>query len=409
MHQRLSFLALTSIALGSAIAQTPAPTKLEEELSRLCSKATAADEAETSRAIHRQSVALRAALQSESAFWTFLIDPSTPYKERIAAAFQGSSLISAQEIPRLWRAYVEFGALPAGVNPSPCIFRSDASWYPPSKEWWLLRNTRPPQGVVAAQPETRTILGFTVNLPTKAADYPLDLEHRNGTPWIWQMQRALDALVKGVRQYYAQPDRYPKMAEVALQWQPANFYEQRVRAESLIRGPRNLVWIETLTRLALQDGNGVDDLYVYGGDSYRFEKLVHTAQVVILQQTLDKGVAARTTFQVVQMARLKPSWPFEWKPLRTGTSMLAIVKWATNRELDDWTRYYCFAAPICRMLDQPPFEPDERLDPGSLQVQHSLAKFEAWVTREQPRLEQEAAKERKMLTDLAMELHQPVH
>ena len=80
-----------------------------------------------------------------------------------------------------------------------------------------------------------------------------------------------------------------------------------------------------------------------------------------------------------------------------------------DQELDGWTRYYCFASPICKMLDEPPFEPNPQLDPGSPQVGQSLAKFAAWFTRERPRLEREAGMEREKLTAFAVELHQRIN
>src|ERR1700680_4186099 len=241
--QHLTLLVLTAVAVGSASAQVASPIEIEGDTSTLCSMAKTADEAENDLAIHHQSVALNAALRSESAFWSLLVDPSTSYKERMAAALQGSSLISAQGLPRLWKAYAEFQVLPAGVNPSPCEFVWPNAFAARSPQAWLARKKQPIPGVVAAKPETRTILGFRVDLPDKAVDYPLDLQGRNHTPWLWQMQRALKALANRVQQYYSQADRYPRMAEVALRWQPANFYEKQIRAQNLALGPRNSFWV----------------------------------------------------------------------------------------------------------------------------------------------------------------------
>jgi hypothetical protein len=86
------------------------------------------------------------------------------------------------------------------------------------------------------------------------------------------------------------------------------------------------------------------------------------------------------------MANLRVSQQFEFKPLRSSTSLLLIAKWAMNPELDDWTRYYLFASPICRILGEAPFVPIPRLDPKSPEVAAAMAKFEGWFGQERRRL-----------------------
>lgn len=86
---------------------------------KTCPAAGEADRQERALTSQRRSLALDTALQSESAFWKFFIDPSTSYLDRMAAAYQGGRLIPAEQLIRLWKASAEFEVLPTGVNPSP--------------------------------------------------------------------------------------------------------------------------------------------------------------------------------------------------------------------------------------------------------------------------------------------------
>jgi hypothetical protein len=413
LYPPLTLFLFATVVAVSGIAQTPVPVdqaKLEEDLSSRCAKAEATDAAEPSLVANHQSAALQIALYSEAASWSFLIDPSTSYMDRMAAASQGGSRVSLEELPRLWEAFAELEVLPSGVNPSPCKFLMSANLTP---YMWSARKEKPIPGTASAQPETRSILGLRIRLPDKAVDYPLESEDRNSAPWPWQMRRALVILFDLVGQYYANPERYQAMSEVAFRWRPANFYEHQVRTMALSHGPRNKAWVESMVRLALEDGGGlgemaVADLYVYGGDSYHLEELVHAAQIVILQQTQKEAVAGRAAFNSAQMATVKPSQPWAWKPLRTATDILAIAAWAMDQKVAAWNRYYLFASPLCQIIDEPPFKPNPSLNPESPEVTEALDKFEAWFSLQRPRLEREAAKESPHLTSLAAELHRHI-
>jgi hypothetical protein len=49
--------------------------------------------------------------------------------------------------------------------------------------------------------------------------------------------------------------------------------EKQIRPHNIAQGPHNPVWIKTMVKVALQDGSGIADLYVYGADSYHLEEL----------------------------------------------------------------------------------------------------------------------------------------
>jgi hypothetical protein len=128
-HPILELLIMALVAVGSTVAQVPGASEikpLDDDPSKLCPAAEATDKDEEGRAAHHQSPGLNAALSSEPALWNFVINPSTPYEDRIAAPVQGGSLVTADELPKLWKAFAELEVIPTGVNPSPCEFVTNA-------------------------------------------------------------------------------------------------------------------------------------------------------------------------------------------------------------------------------------------------------------------------------------------
>ena len=171
--------------------------------------------------------------------------------------------------------------------------------------------------------------------------------------------------------------------------------------------------LETILKLALNNDNyyvaysaGVDYLYAWGRDSYHFEELAHVAQIAILQKTQWENVAGQTAFVTASLARdngYSASAPHV-KPLKTATAVLAIGRWAVDKRLSSWTRYYSFVGPICRIVDDAPFPPDQLRDPKDPQLDEKLKIFEAWFEKKKPALEQQAEAELPLLRSLAKEL-----
>ena len=83
-----------------------------------------------------------------------------------------------------------------------------------------------------------------------------------------------------------------------------------------------------------------------------------------------------------------------------------MCRWATNRNLDSWNRYYSYAEPICQIVEHPPFRPGQIRDPKDPAIESSLAAFEAWFKKQRNSLEREALLERPHLESLAAELNQ---
>ena len=386
-------------------------TALVDDPGKSCPAAQEADQAERALTSKRKSLALDAALQSPSAFWKFFIDPSTSYLDRMGAAYQGGGLIPAEQLVRLWKVSAEFEVLPTGVNPSPCEFIGSA-WAARSPDVWMTRKPRGVGGTFSPKPETRNLLGFEIQMPEKSIDYPLDIESRNGAPWLWQMARALRALEENVRKYYAHPDRYAQMTEVALCWHPDDYHESLVRARALGQGPRNVSWVRALMRLALDERAGTAvlpspaaSLYAYGNDSLHLEELIHVAHIAIVQQTSDWRTAAGSAAQLAEMKKKTSggtslSW-FGWGPLRSATSIMAIAQWAMNPSLSVEQRY-SFAHSILEIIDDPPFKPNATAN--SQEQAEAVFHVEQWLYPNQVWLEPRVASEIDGLAAVAAEL-----
>lgn len=413
--RHLTSAVLVLAAMGPASGQVP-PARLSEDASESCAVAQAADATDEELATHHQSPALREALKSESALWRFIIDPSTSYEDRTSAATQGASLLSAEFLPTLWKAAADLELVPTGVNPSPCLFASPNAFYARSPEAWRSRKEKPIPGVVAYRAETRTIFGVRINLPLEAIDYPLDLQERKKSPWYWQVQRAVALLRRGASQVFNTTDRYPEMAEVALRWRPTDFYERQIRLNNLVAGFRvGPAWVETMTKLALQDARGADysNLELQTVISWldvhmaqeQWRDLVHVAQIVILQQAKDERVAAGVASLVAKMSRSVDSLPARAQAQPTATSIRAIAKWTADQGLEVSTRYQ-FAVQVCEAVRDPTCESALRPGGTSSEKATSLARFEAWFAKQRLSLDERVATERPKLMQLAAQIHQ---
>ena len=411
------------------------PVKKVEQPLYLCATNEKTEAAERATLETYSSPALEKALLSSKSFWDYITDPATPYMDRMAAANRGGSILSPEELPLLWQAMAEVDAAPSGVNPSPCSAVAFAA--PPLTIDALAPGSNKPQ------PKTiRVILGRETELPTKNIHFPVTAEERDHSPWLWQMERALSILFTKTNCYYADPSRYPARVKAAWDWpipvltyRPGDVVRNSaggfvrnldpvewkiewsrisIRSQALTEGaPHNPLLLETILKLALNNDNyyvaysaGVNYLYAWGQDSYHFEELAHVTQIAILQKTQWDNVAAQTAFVTASLARDRgySAGAPHVKPLKTATAVMAIGRWAVDKRLSLWNRYYSFVNPICRIVDDPPFPPDQLRDPKDSQLDEKLTIFEAWFEKKKPALERQAETELPHLRSLAKEL-----
>ena len=294
-------------------------------------------------------------MQSETSFWSFITDPDTPYPDRMAAAYQGGSLVSVKQLPRLWTTLLEYEAKAQGVAASPCMFIHSAA---PHVE---IRGTRP-----------------------NGIEYPLDLESRGHMPISWQIWQALSVLTVASRMYYSQPEHYQAMAEGTSAY-ATDPREQRLRFLALDTGPANVDWLKKQIRLAIYDRH-VEGLTQRRFETFTFAALLHVAEILVLEKTSNPTVAASIAVNLARRAKISFDHDV---PNMTATAVLAIARWAARSEVPEDLRRNTFLAAL--------FELDGY-----------AGGFEEWFEREKPRLEQAAATERPLLNVLAADLGQQI-
>ncbi len=304
-------LIAATVTLAGAQPARPDPKALTAELNSMCRQVEQTEQAEVAILQAHKSAAVNSALTSEADFWQFLISPSTDYRDRMVAARLGGGLIGLDRLTELWKAQADLDRPRVPRVLSPCDYVMSANIRP---ENWLTRHNAFVNG--ASRPQSRLFLGQDL---TKPFDYPVTQDERDHAPWLWQMERMMPVLVNAVETYYAQPGRYPAMAEVAWNWQTSDWWEASVRERALVRGPRNAAWLQNLIRLALErqsetGAGAVSSLYVFGSDSDHFEELVHVAQIIIMQRTRSRRVAEAAGFAIAQLAtttyeKLGPNCP----------------------------------------------------------------------------------------------------
>jgi hypothetical protein len=123
--------------------------QIESHLRELCATEERTDVAEQATLKTYASPALEAALLSSKAFWDFITDPSTPYLDRMAAANRGGSVLSVEDLPKLWQAMVEIQTAPPAATASPCAYIQSDNLTP---QMWIDRQGR------AAQREAVTVV-----------------------------------------------------------------------------------------------------------------------------------------------------------------------------------------------------------------------------------------------------------
>jgi hypothetical protein len=369
----------------------------------LCDTNEKADITEQETLSTYTSSALEKALLSSKTFWDFITDPSTPYMDRMAAANRGGSMLRPEELSLLWQAMAEVSSVPSDVSPPPC---SAIAIIPQPPTIDALR----PGSNRSREEASRVVIGREIKLPKNPLSFPVTAEERDYSPWLWQMERALSILFTKANLYYGDTSRYPVRVKAAWDWpipiptyrpgevlqsfNPVEWEKIRIRSQALTEAaPHDPLLLQTIVKLALNNDKyyvaysaRVDDLYAWGQDSYHFEELAHVAQIAVLQKTKWANVASRTAFVAAQLAsynRDSVNVPHVMS-LKTATAILAIGRWATDKSLNPWNRYYSFIQPICRMGDDAPCPPDQLRDPSDPRLDERSKIFETWFEERKP-------------------------
>jgi hypothetical protein len=250
--------------------------QIEPHLHQLCFTKEKTDAAEQATLKNHTSVPLEKALQSSKGLWDFITDPFTSYLDRMAAANRGGSVLSVEDLPKLWQAMVEIQTAPAVATASPCAYIQSANLTP---EMWINRQGwgGPRQAAILV------VLGHEVQVPKEIIDYPTTAEERDHSPWLWQMQKALPILFANVNRYYGDSSRYPSLVKAAWDWpipvpeQPSTdtgteWQQLCIRRQALTDwAPHDPLLLATIVKLALNNDNRlvaesapVQGLYAWG-------------------------------------------------------------------------------------------------------------------------------------------------
>jgi hypothetical protein len=392
--------------------------QIDPQLHQLCTTNSNTDAAEQTTLKTYTSAPLEKALLSSKAFWDFITDPSTPYLDRMAAANRGGTVLSVEDLPKLWQAMVEVQTVPSITTEAPCLYFQSDNLTP---QMWADRY----RWGGRREATTQVVIGREVQVPKEIIDYPVTAEERDHSPWLWQMKEALPILFTRLNRYYGDPSRYPMLVKAAWNWsiavpaQPSadekrtEWCQLHIRRQALTDwAPHDPLFLATIVKLALNNDDHlvaesapVQDLNAWGGDSYHYEELAHAAQIAILQKTKWDDIAALAAFDTTQLARYRPySDTPHLAPLQTSTAILAIGRWAMDKSLNPWNRYSSFVGPICKMMNNPPFPPDRIREPNDPKLDETLKTFDAWFEKERPALKKAADAELPHLQSLATEL-----
>jgi hypothetical protein len=407
------------LALTSQVAFPRPGAAIEQKLTELCATSEKTDALEQEALKTHTSPALEKALLSSKTLWAFVIDPETTYQDRMAAATRGASALSPEDLHLLWDAMAEVETLPTGMTAPPCDYLRSAQVRP---DMWVTGRSLPSGATL------QVVLGREIRMPDKKADFPVTAEERERSPWLWQLARALPILFDNVNRYYGDAGRYPLRVKAAWDWPIpvptkgpeyaqdslalATWERIFIRSRALTQwAPHDVLLLRSVLRMALDNGNrlvsdgsNVEALQAWGKDSYHFEELAHAGQIVILEKTKWVDLAGQVAFQVAQLARSETS-PYapHLVPMKTATAILAIGRWATDGNIDPWTRYQ-FVGSICKIVDDPSCAAGELREPEDPKLSEEMKSFEAWFEKMRPSLEQQAAAERPRLQALATEL-----
>ena len=145
----------------------------------------------------RPAADLPAELRSSDpgAWWSYLIDPSSPHEHRIAVARRGKEWFQAGQVPTLLEARAEldreFNAHRFGLRDNLRGSAGSIGWYEAMES--DLRGS------------TRMIAGSPYKVPTTSSPYPLWIADEATAPWPWSLREALRELQRAVVPRYNTP------------------------------------------------------------------------------------------------------------------------------------------------------------------------------------------------------------
>ena len=326
-----------------------------------------------------RSPALSSALESPAALWDFLTSPTTPYLDRRAAAVQAQDVFPVSFLPKLMAA---LGELREEETKDHWGLRS----HPISAIAWDARRFRPPAS------HERTVLGHRWVTPEAMSDYPLTPEEEAKAPWPWQIHRALDDLLSVLRRHANRRE----WLDAALTMPCSTDQEAALFVEATQGQWSSTAVLGAWRNIALHP-NFPTAAVLVTNDLGRASHAGHVILLDMLRENPHRDARHRAAWEVFRLRERSQPLP--------ATAVLLLSRMALDTASGDpWTRLYVYAFSAARTLDQPPIDPNQRLDPNSPRVLELLAEFDKWFQANRQNLEHLAAQESKKLDQLRTEL-----
>ncbi len=326
--------------------------------------------------------------------WSFLTSPSTPYVERMAVADRAPfppeflarlasarALLSKEQRLHFW-----------GLKDQP------------GNMAYISREGLGKLRMSTIKDRSRNILGHIWIVPMWDSDYPFGEEEESAAPWPWQVQKAMDSVLVGALRATQDEGYRKRWIEECLRlpWSTEEEAAEVINAVCIYAPRRSPAILGRLMDIAKNPDTpkaaltaAIDASRSVGGP------LKHAIIADLIRLSPHRGVAEQLAFG---MRNLRKPWGDERElPLQPepATAILAASELALDPLRDkvwgEWSKYAGFACNVCDAADDPPFKPDDRLDPKSPLVDQRLKLFRKWFKANRARLSAASEKEQPAL------------
>lgn len=361
---------------------------------------------------------LAAAREHPEALWAFLIDPTTPYTDAMAAATRGAEVFPLRLVRRLLLARTDLHR----------EFRLHYCGFQPPKDWSL-----PMVAAEPPQPERR-LLGRTWTLPKERTPYPTTWAEAAAAPWPWRTQQILDRCWDGLARRHSTQGivdagglpqwlaRVEAWYTECLTWNTdddesaAVFFEAtqnpvHTKSLPLLARWRRILLDPRTPQTAAQIANCLGEshrLQLYGDPATRLACEILLADG--LRQSTNLQARFGCAYQLGRFTEVCDQHMVTTKVPCPPEALLAAGDLGAAPPPADlsgsWTQLYAYAYSVCEAVPDPPFVPDRGLSMQRHDIPGELAKFAAWWPAQRPAVEKQVQARAAELDKLRKRLEQ---
>lgn len=366
MRNRLALAMILALSAGAQESSVQARARIK-----------AAIELERRSAIQPDLARVEEAARSPETLWAFVIDPATPYDDRMAAAERAALTLPPSYLAKKIAAEEELRR---------------ESW---SHDWWR-PVPKSPQHTSRPAGETITILGVRWETPAGPIDPPTTIEALRRMPWPWQVQQAL---VRDVRVSTGNARGYDVVRDLPC----TSELEETVIRHTLTSFPMTAESYGVLGNIALKHRGQTwmsfgDVGYARGEEEHWWatQALVVSLadrdpdiidKLIPIVSNMRNGIRGHASGTSTNALPRKEWGPVPW------TAFLALadrIDEGVVRGEHEW-RLAFQAIRLVQALDDPPFAIDRQVDVDVLGI------FHRWLEDHRSELEAKAAAEREAI------------